>query len=120
MGFDDALDFRLIGKKVRNYRKMRGMSQEKLAEAASVSVPYVSHIERGTKRASISTLIKLSAALGISVDGLLPNNRHSEMSDNSEDVQLLFCDCSPWERQTLLEIATAVKQILRDSASCPQ
>ena len=46
MEFDDALDFRLIGRKVRDYRKMRGMTQEKLAEAAAVSVPYVSHIER--------------------------------------------------------------------------
>lgn len=118
MEFDDALDFRLIGKKVRDYRKMRGMSQEKLAEAASLSVPYISHIERGTKRASISTLIKLSVALGISVDGLLPNDSPIEMSDSCKDIQLLFYDCSAWERQTLLEIVAAIKQILRDSAGC--
>lgn len=40
MEYDDELDFRLIGRRVRDFRMERGLTQEGLAEAAGLSVPY--------------------------------------------------------------------------------
>lgn len=37
-------DFREIGRRVRRLRKEHSLTQEALAEAAGISVPYVSHI----------------------------------------------------------------------------
>lgn len=104
------LDLQLFGRRVRDYRKMQGLTQEKLAEVAELSVPYISRIEKGAKRASVGTLIKLAVALDVTVDDLL--GIHPK-SDSTADVQQLFFDCSPCEHQTLLEITTAVKEILR-------
>ena len=109
------LDLQLFGRRVRDYRKMQGLTQEKLAEAAELSVPYVSRIEKGAKRASVGTLMKLAAALDVTVDDLL--GIHSKSKNSTADVQQLFCDCSPCEHQTLLEITTAVKEILRRMAA---
>ena len=108
------LDLQLFGRRVRDYRKMQGLTQEKLAEAAELSVPYISRIEKGAKRASVGTLIKLAAALDVTVDDLL--GIHPKFNSPA-DVQQLFCDCSPCEHQTLLEITTAVKEILRRMAA---
>ena len=41
------LDYHQIGGRVREIRIKNGMTQEQLAEAANLSVPYISHIERG-------------------------------------------------------------------------
>ena len=71
MEYDDKLHFQLIGRRVHDFRMDRGLTQEGLAEAAELSVPYVSHIERGKKKASISTFIRLASALGVTVDTLL-------------------------------------------------
>ena len=41
MEYDDKLDFQLIGRRVHDFRMDRGLTQEGLAEAAELSVPYV-------------------------------------------------------------------------------
>lgn len=116
MEYDDELDFKLIGRRVRNFRRMHEMTQENLAEAAGLSVPYVSHIERGARKASISTLIKIASALNVTVDALLLGWQPNEAVTLDSDVKSLLGDCSPREREVLLKIATAAKQILRDAA----
>lgn len=116
MEYDDELDFRLIGRRVRDFRLDRGLTQEKLAEAAELSVPYVSHIERGARKASINTLIKIAGALDVTVDALLLGWQSSEAITLDSEVKSLLDDCSPRERQTLLEITSAVKEILRNAS----
>ena len=105
-----------IGRRVRKLREEPRLTQESLAEAAGVSVPYVSHIERGIKKPSLGTLLRLSAALGVTVDTLLRGNQPAEANAFYSDVQYLLDDCNQKERKVLLEIAAAVKQILRDAA----
>lgn len=116
MKYDDKLDFQLIGRRVRDFRMERGLTQEKLAEEADLSIPYVSHIERGKKKASISTFIRLASALGVTVDTLLLGWQPAEEAAIDPDVKALLGDCSPHERQVILKIAAASKQILRDAA----
>lgn len=116
MEYDDELDFRLIGRRVRDFRRMHGMTQENLAEKADLSVPYVSHIEHGKKKASISTFIKLAAALDVTVDALLLGWQSNEAIALDPEMKALFGDCSPCERQVLIRITAAAKQILRDAS----
>ena len=116
MAYDFTPNFGEIGRRVRKLREERHLTQEALAEAAGVSVPYVSHIERGIKKPSLGTLLRLSATLGVTVDTLLRGNQPAEANAFYSDVQHLLDDCSQKERRVLLEIAAAVKQILRDAA----
>ena len=109
-------DFKEIGRRIQRLRKEHSLTQEALAENASVSVPYVSHIERGMKKPSLSTLLRLSAALDVTVDTLLRGNQPAEENAYYSDLQVLLGDCSQKERKVLLEIASAAKQILRNAA----
>jgi transcriptional regulator with XRE-family HTH domain len=64
-------------------RKSRDMSQQALAEAASVGVDTVARIEQGTRTSSRpATLRKLAAALGVSMGTLLghmPGERNADL-----------------------------------------
>ena len=44
---------------IRVYRRHRGMTQKKVAEAAGISPLYLSQIERATRKGSVSTLAAL-------------------------------------------------------------
>jgi len=55
----------LVGERIRNRRKERGWSQEKLGEKADLHHTYVGAVERGEKNASIDTLDKIADALDI-------------------------------------------------------
>ena len=60
-----------IGKNIRKYRLTKSMSQEKLAEEADVSPNFIGMIERGDKKPSLETFIKIINALGASADVIL-------------------------------------------------
>ena len=54
---------KLIGQRIKELRKSKGLSQEKFAELAETSPNYLSRMERGTENPTLDMLIKLSNAL---------------------------------------------------------
>ena len=57
----------LFSQNIKRYRKMKGWSQEKLAEKMEISTNYLSEIETGRGWVSPFSLIKLANALEIEV-----------------------------------------------------
>ena len=60
-----------FGQKVRRQRQDLGLSQEELAELASVHRTYVGMIERGEKNITLRNIEKFSKALKVPVHELL-------------------------------------------------
>lgn len=56
---------------VRHFRTLRGLSQEKLAERADLSIEIVSKIERSKSNPALMTLLKIAQALCVPVHELL-------------------------------------------------
>src|SRR5574344_400641 len=54
-----------IGKNIKAYRKLKGLTQEELAEKIGIEPPSMSNLERGKFTPSVETLQKLSDILGI-------------------------------------------------------
>lgn len=67
----DKMDYTAIGKRIRYIRMEKGLTQEKIAEMADVSTNYVSRIELGNAKFSLSVLVGLSKALDVSTDYIL-------------------------------------------------
>ncbi|MBU2574373.1 MAG: helix-turn-helix domain-containing protein [Elusimicrobia bacterium] len=63
--------YRVLGRAVKNFRLGLGWSQEELGERADLHPSYIGQIERGTKKFSLLTLQKLSAALKVETTNLL-------------------------------------------------
>ena len=62
---------RLLGEAIRAERKKAGVSQEKLAEKASLSTVFISRVERGKESPSVDSLVKIARALGVRVRELV-------------------------------------------------
>lgn len=61
----------LLGVNVRHHRKLKGMSQERLALDAGMERSYVSDLERGMRNPSVRALGRLAEALGVEPKELL-------------------------------------------------
>ena len=61
----------LLGRNVRRYRKLKGMTQEELALEAGMERSYVSDLERGTRNPTVRALGRLAVALSIEPEALL-------------------------------------------------
>ena len=60
-----------LGKRVRARRTELNWTQERLAQEIGVSTSFIGHIERGSRKASIDTLVQLANTMEISTDELL-------------------------------------------------
>ncbi len=65
--------FRQVGLKIAYYRKLRGMTQEQLAEAINMSTVFISHVEAPgiDKTVSLGTLFAIADVLDIPAYKLL-------------------------------------------------
>lgn len=62
---------RSAGETIRNYRRKKQWSQEKLAEKADINPKYLSEVERGHANISLDVLARIARALGIRVGDLV-------------------------------------------------
>jgi len=60
-----------LGDRIRQLRKERNLSQERLAERADLNAKYLGAVERGERNPSFESLFKIAGALGISLAFLL-------------------------------------------------
>ena len=62
-----AEQYRQIGLKIANYRRLRGITQEQLAERIGRSPAYIGHVEAPNinKAVSLDTLFDVAAALDV-------------------------------------------------------
>ena len=75
-----------LGQRIRNYRTAKGLSQEKLAELAGCHPTYIGQLERGEKNATIESIDKISAALGVSLSRLFEKLESQE--DDAHNIPL--------------------------------
>lgn len=80
------VNYRDLGKRIKQQRIMNRLTQEELAEKSGISCSFVGHIERGEKKFSIGTLVALCNALRVSPNYLLQDSMDLEILNNSVDV----------------------------------
>ena len=68
-----TIDERMIafGKRVREVRRNKGISQEKLAELAGIDRSYMGNIERGEKNITLKKVYEICDALEVDVKNLV-------------------------------------------------
>lgn len=62
-----------VGKRIRELRSRKGLSQEALAAEANLHRTYLGGIERGLRNPSLNNLAKLAKALGVPLRELFPD-----------------------------------------------
>jgi transcriptional regulator with XRE-family HTH domain len=62
---------KIVGRNVRRYRLAKELSQEALADAAEIDRTYVSGVERGLRKPSVTVVARIARVLEITPDRLL-------------------------------------------------
>ncbi|MEJ3720377.1 helix-turn-helix transcriptional regulator [Paenibacillus polymyxa] len=65
-----------IGTRIRAIRNAKGLTQQKLADIASLDYRYIGALERGERNFSIDTLEKVLTALNVSISELMFSKEH--------------------------------------------
>ena len=102
-----SLDKEILGQKIRQIRKEKGFSQEKLSEEIDISPRQMCMIESGNSYPSIETFVKISKILEIDINNFF--NLNVKNSDNlRSEIYDLINICSVSELYLLKDIIKAI------------
>lgn len=93
--------YQKFGERVKRQRTLAQLTQEKLAQMAGISLSFLGHIERGTRKASLETVVRLSNALKVSPNYLLQDSLDDNLLDFNTEL-------SPNQRHLLREISRTI------------
>lgn len=98
------IDYAAIGKRVRNEREKKNMSQMRLAELSNLSINSISHIECGNTKFSLPSIVSIANALNVTVDCFLMDVVDNSLIQFKKELVDIFDDCSEEEYTLLVNI----------------
>lgn len=94
------MDYKKLGKRIREERKRLNLTQAELAEAIDISDTYMGAIERGERSLTLDTLVRLVNRLGVTVDYMLADSVSGSESNIMEQFKQII-DGQPAERRQM-------------------
>lgn len=94
------MDYKRLGKRIREERQRLGLTQAELAEDINISDTYMGAIERGERSLTLDTLVRLVNRLGVTVDYMLADSVIDNDSNIVEQFKQII-DCQPLERKQM-------------------
>lgn len=107
------VDYYAIGQRIRKYRRALNLSQETLAEKINISKTHMSHIETGNTKMSLPVLAAIAAALNVSTDSILFEEKRESKNTAVDEIGFELDDCSLTELKILKDIVCSAKSALR-------
>lgn len=101
----DNLDFASIGKRIREVRIDRHLTQEYLANATNVNVSHISNIETNKVKVSLTLLIGICNALNVTVDYILGDVYNVATTAYETELLNTVSDFDVVKKEQLLRIA---------------
>lgn len=86
------LDYAAIGKRIRALRKDKKMTQADFGKLLNLSVSYIGHVERGSRKASVETIYRIADVLSASLDVLITGGAYANKPASIDPKQLQMLD----------------------------
>lgn len=103
-----ALDYSIIGSRIRKARQSKEITQEQLAEKLDVSVAFISRIERGTSHINLKRLSQICNILNIKEGTILNGTNVDSTNYLSKEFNDLFLNCSKDTQKLIYDIAKII------------
>lgn len=103
-----ALDYKLMGERLKKARLNKGFTQETLAEMLKVSIAYISRIETGKTRLNLKRLNELCTILDTTESYILDGASHDSNSYLSTELSTVLKDCTARDKELIYQIATII------------
>lgn len=103
-----ALDYTIIGQRIKQARLAKNLTQEDLAEKIDISVAFLSRVERGNSHINLKRLNQLCRLLDVS-EGYILNGASSNSTNYLEqEFAQLLKSCSPEKQKLIYNVAKTI------------
>ena len=103
-----ALDYNIIGQRIKKARQNKHLTQEDLAEKLDVSVAFLSRIERGSSHINLKRLNQICDTLNITEGQILNGSSGNSKNYLNAEFSELLKSSSSEEQQLIYKIAQVI------------
>ena len=103
-----ALDYSIIGERLKKARVAKKLTQEQLAEKLDVSVAFLSKVERGKLRINLSRITEICDLLNVSLIYILTGTVSNAKDYLTADFANLLKNCPPEKVKLIYDIAKVI------------
>ena len=105
-----AIDYILIGQRLKNARKEAGLTQEFIAEKLNLSIAFVSRIERGDSHINLKRLSEFCDLLNVSEGEILNGVSISNTNYLTTEFNDILKKCSPEKQKLIYKISKIIAE----------
>lgn len=105
-----ALDYQLIGSRLRQARLSKELTLEELADQLSVSVPFLSRVETGSAQINLKRLSEICALLDVPESSILVGSSDTSDEYLEKDFGLLLKSLSPKTQKLIYKVAKIIAE----------
>lgn len=96
-----------LGKRIREVRKDRGLTGDRLSEMCGINATYLRQIEGGVKMPSLPVFIDICKALKVSPDYLLQDELGENEITTIREIEKIWRDTPVSKQELVLEMIKA-------------
>jgi len=105
-----AIDYSIIGQRIKKARKEKELTQEQLAEKIDVSIAFLSRIERGSSQINLKRLSQICEILGTTEGEILNGVSNNSSKYLNNEFATLLKECSSDKQKLIYDIAKVIAE----------
>lgn len=98
----------LLGARIKELRKSRGLSQNELSERIGIDAKHLSRIEVGNSYPSLDTLERISQSLGVEIKDVFEFEHHTTKKGLLQNIRKMLGEASLDDLKTISKIVRAI------------
>ena len=103
-----AIDYGVIGSRIKQARLAKNMTQEDLADKIDISVAFLSRVERGNSHINLKRLNQICGLLDVSESYMLTGVANNETNYLDKEFAELLKKCSPEKQRMIYNVVKTI------------
>lgn len=105
-----AVDYSIIGSRLKQARLKAGLTQQEMAEKTNLSVAFISRIERGTSHINLKRLSEFCSILNVSEGSILNGVSDDDDRYLYSEFNDLLKSCSPKKQKLIYRLSKLIAE----------
>lgn len=105
-----ALDYSIIGSRLKQARLAKNLTQEDLSEKIDISVAFLSRVERGNSHINLKRLSQICSILDVSEGYILSGSYSGSQNYLNKEFGELLKKCSPDKQKLIYNVAKIIAE----------
>ena len=105
-----AIDFCIIGSRLKQARIDAGLTQQEMAEKTNLSVAFISRVERGTSHINLKRLSEFCSILHVSEGYILNGSSDEDAKYLYDEFNNILQKCSPEKRKLIYKLSKVIAE----------